>query len=216
MKSILFCILSSISFYSFSQPSESASGVIDARFWEGDSSFPLVGPCRFFDGQLLTPEECKKAVGAVLNFPALWESKNENETGLGSATYSLLVLLKDSHEKNMALALPQMYSSYKLWANGQLIAENGKVGKSIDDYVPQWKPQTVAVEVPGDSLNLVLQITNFHHAKGGIKEPIYLGAASKMQFKRTVATFSNITEAIVLFVVSAFFFFIYFSRTKKR
>jgi len=215
LKRTFFFILTSISICSFSQPSELTGGIVDARFWEGDSTFPLVGSCHFFDGQLLSPEECKKAVGDIVSFPALFKSKGEKETGLGYATYSVLVLLKDSHEKNMALAMPQMYSSYKLWANGKLVAENGKVGKSIYDCVPQWLPQTVFIKVNGDSLNLVLQVANFHHAKGGIKEPIYLGTASKMQFKRMVAKFSNVTEAIVLLGVSVLFFFVYFSRTKK-
>jgi hypothetical protein len=69
--------------------------------------------------------------------------------------------------------------------------------------------------VPEDTLNLVLQIANFHHAKGGIKEPIFMGTASKMQFKRTMAVVSNLTETVALFAVAVLFFFIFFSRTKK-
>ena len=205
-----------VSFYhSFSQFPESTT-TIDAKFWSGDSSFPIVGPCHFFEHQLLTPEECSKATGYVVNFPALWNPNREKETALGCATYSLMVLLKNGHHKDLGLALPQMYSGYRLWANGKLLAENGKVGKSEKECIPQWRPQTVFIEVPGDSLSLVLQIANFHHAKGGIKEPIYLGVASKMQFKRMIATISNLTEAIVLLLVSAFFFFVYFSRTRKN
>ncbi len=215
LKRTFFFVFTSISFCSFAQTSESTGGFIDARFWSGDSSFPLAGPCLYFDEQLLTPEECDKANGDIVSFPALFKSKHETEAGLGYATYSMLVLLKDSHAKDLALVLPQIYSSYRLWANGRLVAENGKVGKSINECVPQWKPQTVYFEVPGDTLHLVLQIANFHHAKGGIKEPIYLGTSPNMQFKRTVATFSNIVETIILFLVSALFFFIYFSRARK-
>jgi len=74
----------------------------------------------------------------------------------------------------------------------------------------------VFIEVPGDTLHLVLQIANFHHDIGGIKEPIYIGTAAKMQLKRTVATFSSLTQTIVLFLICVYFFFIYFSRTKKK
>ncbi len=199
----------------FSQ-SRPAAPAIDARFWSGDSSFPIVGSCRFFEGQLLSPQECTKAIGDVVNFPDLWNTKKENETGLGYATYSLLVLLKENHPKDLALALPQMYSSYRLWANGKIVAENGTVGKSIAESVPQWRPQTIFVDLSGDTLNVVLQIANFHHAKGGIKEPIYLGTASKMQFKRTIASISTLTQGITLFLVGTFFFFIYFTRSKKN
>jgi len=219
LKSVLLSSLVLISLSSFSQSSDLAGNVtgnvIDARFWSEDSSFPLAGPCLFFDGQLLNPQECSTASGDIISFPTLFNTKRENETGIGYATYSMFVVLKQGHSKEIGLALPQMYSSYKLWANEQLIAENGKVGKSINDCVPQWKPQTVYIEVPGDTLNLVLQIANFHHAKGGIKEPIFIGTASKMRFKRTMATISNLTETVALLLVSVLFFFIYFGRTKK-
>jgi len=210
LKSVLFFTLSLISLCSFSQSSELIGGVIDARFWSEDSSFPVAGYCHFFDGQLLSPEECSKATSDIVSFPALFKS------GVGYATYSLMIAFKESHTKELGLAVPQMYSSYRLWANGRLVAENGKVGKSIVDCVPQWKPQTVFIEVPGDTLHLVLQIANFHHDIGGIKEPIYIGTAAKMQLKRTVATFSSLTQTIVLFLICVYFFFIYFSRTKKK
>jgi hypothetical protein len=173
------------------------------------------GYCHFFDGQLLSPEECSKASGDIVSFPTLFKSKGDDETEIGYATYSIWIVFKESHTKELALAVPQMYSSYRLWAGGKLIAENGKVGKSAIDCVPEWRPQTVYLEVPNDTLNLVLQIANFHHAKGGIKEPIYLGTASRMQLKRAIATISSLTETIVLFLISASFFFIYFSKAKK-
>ena len=217
MKRTVFILLASVFLYSnlFSQ-SRSTAPAIDAKFWSADSTFPIVGPCRFFDGQLLSPEECAEAIGDVVNFPELWKSKKENEAGLGFATYSLLVVLKENHAKDLALALPQMYSSYKLWVNGKITAENGTVGKSIAECLPQWRPQTIFINVPGDTLNMVLQIANFQHAKGGIKEPIYFGTASKMQFKRTIASISTLTEGISLFLLSAFFFFIYFTQTRKN
>lgn len=149
-------------------------------------------------------------------FPALWQPKRDHETSVGFATYSLLVLLKENHPRALALALPQMYSSYRLWVNGQITAENGQTGKSESDSRPQWRPQTVPINVSSDSLRLVLQISNFHHAKGGIKEPIYLGLASKMEFKRKIASYSNFAETSVLFFLSACFFFVYFIRARKN
>jgi len=215
LKSVFLLVLASISFCSYSQTIDLPGSFIDARFWSENSSFPLAGSCHFFDGQLLNPEECRNASGEITNFPTLFNSRRANETGIGYATYSIVVAFKESHSREIGLALPQMYSSYRLWANGTLIAENGKVGKSMDDYLPQWKPQTVYIEVTGTTLNLVLQIANFHHAKGGVKEPIFMGTASKMQFKRMMATISNLTETVSLFLLSVLFFIIYFSRTKK-
>lgn len=192
-----------------------AVGVIDALGWSADRVFPLTGTCRFFDGQLLTPDECTSASSVIINFPGLWSDKPHGESGIGVATYALSVLLPRNHPESLALSLPQMYSSYKLWANGTAIAENGKVGKLTIDCTPQWRPQTVTFTATKDTLTLVLQIANFHHAKGGVKEPIYLGTAEKLNLKRSIATLSNFTETGVLLLVSLFFFIVYATHGRR-
>jgi len=206
----LLCVLLFLS-PSASHISESAVSVIDVRDWgPNDSPIPLIGLCHFYNGQLLTPQECQKKQGEIANFPELWKA------GEDYATYSVMVLLPASHENSMALALPQMYSSYRLWVNGNLVAENGTVGETFEACKPQWLPQTVPINTLADSLSIVLQIANFHHAKGGIKEPIYLGTLSKMQVKRAVATISNLIETIVFFLLGSFFLFIFFKQANKK
>src|SRR5258707_13271098 len=124
LKAFLFLSFLLLTQLSYSQPAAVVSS-IDARDWPIDKTpFAIVGHCHFFEGQLLNPEECRKAKGEILNFPELWKASQDNETGLGYATYSLSVLLPHDHIKNIALALPQMYSSYQLWANGKLVAKN--------------------------------------------------------------------------------------------
>jgi hypothetical protein len=216
-KVLSYFFLFACSYTTFSQTSESAVSLIDARDWSPDESpFPLVGLGHFYDHQLLTPVQIVKTQGAIRNFPELWRDDSNPEAGSGYGTYFVTVALPQSHEKVMALALPQMYSSYRLYVNGKLNAENGIVGNSIDDCKPQWLPQTVSIPTPTDTLTLVLQIANFHHAKGGIKEPIYLGSSSRMNLKRMVAVTSNLTETIVLLVLGLFFLFVYLSQARKK
>jgi len=179
-----------------------------------ERSLALNGLCKFFENQLLTPAECEKAPGIITEFPNLFKPK-ENEEGIGYATYLLTVLMPRG-EKDFALALPQMYSSYKLWANGNVIAENGVVAKTKEESKPQWRPQTVSFQSQSDTLLLVLQIANFHHAKGGIKESIYLGKTSVMAFKRTVSEVSKFAEAASLFTVGLFFLVVYFLRGRNK
>src|SRR5258706_11489412 len=113
LKAFLFLSFLLLTQLSYSQPAAVVSS-IDARDWPIDKTpFAIVGHCHFFEGQLLNPEECKKTKGEILNFPELWKAKN-SDAGLGSATYSLSVLLPHDHKMKMALALPQMYSSYQL------------------------------------------------------------------------------------------------------
>jgi hypothetical protein len=205
-----------ISQLGFGQSSEAGVIAIDAREWSpNDSPFPIAGMCHFFKGKLLTPEQCKNTAAEVVNFPELWKAADGSNTQEGVGTYSLTVLLPTSHETDFGLALPQMYSCYTLWANGKLIAENGKVGISEAESRPQWLPQTVYLHDVADSLTLVLQVANFHHSKGGLKEPIYLGSTSQMKLKHVLAIASNLAESLTLFLTGAFFLYFFFRRSKK-
>ena len=189
--------------------------MIDARQWKvNENVFALSGFCKYFDHQLLTPSECKTASGSITEFPSLFKATG-TEDGLGYATYLLTVIMPQG-EKDFSLAIPQIYSSYKMWANGNMIAENGAVGKTKEECKPQWKPQTVSFQSDSDTLSLVLQIANFHHAKGGIKESIHLGKTSTMAFKRSVSEISQFSESALLFMIGLFFLIIYFIRGRNK
>jgi hypothetical protein len=190
------------------------NGVIDARHWEmSKTSLALSGYCKFFDHQLLSPSECKTAVGVVTEFPSLFKSKDKE--GIGYATYLLTVIVPHG-EKKLAISIPQVYSSYKLWINKDVVAENGVVAKTKEECKPQWKPQTVPFQSDSDTLSIVLQIANFNHAKGGIKELIYIGDASLMKFKRSVSEVSKFAESAALFTIGVFFLIIYFIRGRNK
>jgi hypothetical protein len=217
LKASPFVILLCLAFGLSAQVNKAVApnGVIDARQWKvNDESLALNGFCRFFGDQLLSPSECKLGRGLITEFPTLFRAKAKDD-GVGYATYQLTVILP-RNEHDLAVAMPQIYSSYKLWANGNVIAENGVVAKTKEECKPQWKPQTVSFHVDSDTLSLVLQIANFHHAKGGIKESIYLGKSELMYFKRNVSDSSKFAEAAALFTIGFFFLIIYFIRGRNK
>lgn len=214
LKAYLFLFSFLVSHGLFSQQITSDE-VIDARKINlSTSSFSIHGSCLYFENQLLSPQECRSANGVRINFPGLFKT-NEKDDGIGYATYLLTVLIP-AGEKNLALSLPQMYSSYKLWANGNVIAQNGVVAKSENECIPQWRPQTVSFQIQSDTLSLVLQIANFHHAKGGVKESIYLGKPELMNFKRSVSVVSKSVESLSLFIIGIFFLLIYLIRHRGK
>lgn len=201
----------------YAQSSEAGVTAIDAREWSpADSPFALTGSSHFYKGKLLSPAECKTNPGEVVNFPELWKF-NETETAqTGVATYFISVLLPKLEDHTIGLGLPQMYCSYRLWANGKVIAENGTVGMTAEETQPLWRPQTVYFENVSDTLELVLQIANFHHSKGGVKEPLYLGSTSQMKLKRGLAVASNLGEFLALLSLGGFFLYIYLKRVPKK
>lgn len=173
----------------------------------------LNGEWHFVKNKLVPPQQITYKPDEFRYFPKIW---NENQaTGQGYATYAVQVVVNEE-PRELALEIPQWYSSYSLWINGQLIARNGEVGTTKAETVPQWKPQTVSFSIPHDTLKIVLQIANFHHFKGGAKDPLYLGSSELLQQQRAMATASNMVEVAVLGVLALAFLLVYLFSGRKK
>jgi hypothetical protein len=175
---------------------------------------PLGERWYFFESQLLTPLEASLSTGKLEDLPKTWNESSENRSGIGYGTYQLRLLLP-SEAKNLAVEIPQIYSSYALWINNQLIASNGTVGISPETSKPQWLPQTVSFTNPGDTVWVTLQVSNFQHHKGGVKDNIYLGSAELLQRHRSMATSSNVIESAALALIGFAFLLTYLLKARK-
>lgn len=208
---LLFCV---IGFAAYGQQPETPAidhGVLDLKQWNfAERKVALTGQWNFYENELLTTSG-KEATQVY--FPEVF-SKSGNES-TQTATYSATILLPANAGK-LAFDIPQLYSSYKLFVNGKLVAENGKPGSSKETTTPQWMPQVAAFDYEGNSLQIVLQVANFYHYHGGAKQPIYLGDAGTLQSQHKIAVKSNLAECIVLFVLGFSFFVIYYVRQEKK
>ncbi len=147
-----------------------------------EKSVKLDGEWEFFWNQLLLPNEITKK-GQYIQFPSLWNDQiidGQNLSGKGFATYRLQLILPPSSKEYM-LHVEDMYSSFALYFNGELILKNGQPDTSESTYTPQWKPDFVELRHVKDTNELVLQIANFNHYKGGSSESISIGHYSYMK-----------------------------------
>ncbi len=140
----------------------------------------------------------------LIDFPHRWNDGNSQ----GVATYKLSVLVKPG-QKSLAVDIPQLYCAYNLWINGVLVAKNGVVSSSRRTTQPQWLPQVVSFPITKDTLQLTLQIANFHHAIGGIKNPIRLGLPEELLSQQSSAHLVNMILLGVLTFLGLFFVIIY-------
>ena len=156
------------------------SGEIDLRNWDFDTkgTVNLNGEWEFYWDTLLFPHNFPSQLKPeYLFFPSVWNSlanDSNNISHYGYATYRVVIRI-DSSWNVLALSVPAVYTSYKLWLNGQPFSENGKVGTSKNNAVPYWLPVTKSFTPGQDRIELVLQISNFEHNKGGISQPIVIG-----------------------------------------
>jgi hypothetical protein len=185
-------------------------GVLNAANWNfNEGKLPLNGQWGFYKNELITPSDSTAVSATVASFPEIWDASVQY------ATYQLRVVMPSEPGK-YALEMPQLYCSYILWVNGSKVAENGKVGKTKETATPQWLPQAVLLERPGDTLSIILQISNFYHSKGGAKDPIYLGKADLVQSHHSMSVTSSLIESIILTGLGLSFFVIYYVREEKK
>jgi hypothetical protein len=193
---------------SFAQPIVE-KGKIDLREWDfNKDAVRLDGRWGFYWDQLLTPGETKSSPNKFQQFPGIW-----NE-GQGFATYTTDVYV-NSDVHMLSMELPDFYSSYTIWVNGVQVANNGEVGTSRKESVPQWLPKTVVFEAT-DTLHLVMQVSNFHHMRGGSNDHIYLGLPEQLYQKRETAVITNIILFAGLGLIGCFFIILFlFFRNEK-
>ncbi len=155
-------------------------GVADLRNWnfDVDGAVALTGEWEFYWDTLLFPRDFPTQLKPEYPFfPVTWNhlvSDSNDISHFGYATYRV-VLHIDSSWKVLALSVPAVYTSYKLWLNGQLFSKNGKVGTTKQSSVPYWLPFTKSFTPGKGRIELVLQISNFQHNKGGISQPVIIG-----------------------------------------
>jgi uncharacterized membrane protein YuzA (DUF378 family) len=197
-------------------------GVIDLRSWNFDQEGPvsLDGEWKFFWEQLLFPNEINKETPAdYIELVSLWNNRYVSSTqlkGQGFATYQAKIKLPKNNSNLWALELPDMYSSYRLFIDGQEVAKNGVVGVKRKDVVAQWLPQTVLFKSSGSVIDIVLHVSNFSHYKGGLNDHIYFGKADQLVAKRESQVITNILLTGGLGIVGSFFIILFLFFKKDR
>ena len=187
-------------------------GVLDLRrsdlFHE---QFKLHGTWGFFWKQLLEPGDSIPALRDYIPYPSLWNDNFRNGeplTTTGYATYTLTILLP-AERPVLALEIPDVYCAYKLFVNDSLLQQNGLPGKTIEEASPFWTTGVAVLPAHRDTLNVVLQVANFWHTKGGTYKEIIIGEKDQLFLKHHQNIAYDLILAGCLFMGGLFFFGFY-------
>lgn len=194
----------------FAQPI-AQNGFIDLSDidFQAQGSVELNGEWEFYWEELLEPHEIDSTRSPqFVSFPHLW-NEDPRLSSYGYATY-ILRIHKPKNGPPLALTIPDMYTAYTLYINGVEAAKNGTVADNRQDYTPFWLPKTISIDhFNGDTLELVLHISNFRHSKGGIRLPLLIGNDEYLEKQRTIRLgFSLLLTGCVL-MIGLFFLGLY-------
>ena len=150
-----------------------------ALAWVGGASAQLPTRWHFAWDTLAAPADLDYLSRQPLR--KLVQRWGDGETaGHGHATYYARLLpasgasVEDASDDLLGLIIPEMYSSYRLYANGIEVATCGTVGTSAETQRGLAVVQ-VARFPRADTVHLVLHVANYLHARGGPRVPMTFG-----------------------------------------
>jgi anti-sigma regulatory factor (Ser/Thr protein kinase) len=163
-------------------------GVLDLSSWNFEARGPvkLDGSWEFHWRRLIGPGDKARGAGSdgpfYITVPGYWNGtyvNGEKIEGRGHATFRLLMKLPDA-DREYALHVPQLYTAYRLWIDDRPMSENGTVGDGPGSSVPSFLPRLVIFRPHGKDVVFTLQVSNYHHVKGGFWSSIIIDNAPNL------------------------------------
>ncbi|RLD75352.1 MAG: hypothetical protein DRJ10_15425 [Bacteroidetes bacterium] len=188
--SVILLILS-ISFSSCNKYNDkpyAVNGVLNLTDYHIQKVVSLDGEWEFYWNELISPKDFRKRDiegDTYTKIPGTWDNLTEQYplvSKLGVATYRLRIY-KQFNNSRFGIKLNKINVAYKIWINGDLLYEAGKVAEKEKNIIPAKEVKTHYFVSESDKIEIILQVSNFNHNKGGIESSILLGVAEKMKSK---------------------------------
>jgi len=194
-----------------------------------NSNLKLQGNWEFYWNQLLEPNDFKESTKIAkpifIKVPKSWASQKMNGVKiptLGFATYRLIVHKKPDIQKTIyGLKVSTVFSNYKLWVNGKLIASVGSVGKTVNESNPKFNYQDIPFvldpnEGSTNNIEIVFQISNFSHQRGGLHFPVTLGTYSNLVESTRWMDVLNMFIIGIILIIGINHLILYFYRKQDK
>jgi len=216
---VLILLSPAYSLANVKEPS-AVKGVIDLSKTAGNNFIvKLQGEWEFYWGKMLLPKDFSDNskikpdyYGQVPSYWTDYPADSVKTSRMGYATYRLIVLLPAGFRNSMAFDMPVFDSSYEIYVDGKFMGGNGTPGKSEAESEPWYERNFFMFNPSGDTVQILINVANFHHRRGGFWLPMKIGTFSDVQKQYSLKwamdwiTLSFLLGYSLLFL---FFFMIY-------
>ncbi len=172
------------------------NGVLDLRSFDFEETpmFQLGGEWEMYPEKFYYPEffdnnsSWPKATASFAETTKDWSEITGLHSGLkefGYVTFRLTILMPQTFPKQ-ALMIKNVRTAYELYVNGKGFEGSGTISQTTYNSEPNWRNATKAVELKPGKNELVLLVSNFHHARGGLSEPIQMGNSDVVFYARNL------------------------------
>ncbi|WP_434748889.1 ATP-binding protein [Paenibacillus amylolyticus] len=193
-------------------------GHIDLRQWDfsEEGAASLNGTWDFYPSELLGPEDFKADLSGRrplpnsqnIQVPSKWNTSLGQAQGYG--TYHLQVKLSPRHMKNRyGIHTQNIRMSHRIFINGNLIGGMGSPGVTEDSDRQMNLPFTGFTSIDGDTADIIIQVTNYSYASGGIVAPVLFGDESSILRSQQLDWLKDLLT-LIGFILPAVFFLVLF------
>jgi PAS domain S-box-containing protein len=201
---------------------KAVKGVLDLSDWdfEKDGPVKLNGEWEFYWEKLLKPkdfdQESIPEMTGFFNIPRAWNGYKVEEKELSDDGYATFrINIKHKNNRNFyGLKINYMRTAYKVWMDDKELTSNGKVGISKETMVPQFLPQVITIKPEKSVFQIVLQVSNFYHSKGGPDSIIEFGTEPQIYRKQLWQQYSDVLLFGILLIMALYHFGLFFLRRK--
>lgn len=206
-----------------SEHSSAKNGILDLskHSFEDGKVISLDGEWEFYWEEFILPGDFSdpkfKSKKKLATVPSVWSekySKDPNSAGHGYATYRIKLRLGEP-KQTLALKIPDLGTSYILYANGKKIASVGSLGRSALEAKAKYELK-ISLVPDSKNLELVFHVSNFQNRWGGVWNSIQLGEWENVL--ENVQKRRDLEWALVLIAATMSFyniFFYFFRRTES-
>ncbi len=165
------------------------NGVLDLNNWDlkKDGPLDLTGEWEFYWDKHLNPKDFSKPdppeKTGLMSVPGCWNGyvlEGKQLSGDGYATYRLKILM-NGQKGSFAFKLLDIGTAFTVYVNGKKISFAGVAGKTIESTVPNFSPDVSDFISETNQVEIILQVSNFHHRLGGPWEVIRLGREKEIR-----------------------------------
>lgn len=191
------------------------NGILDLRSYDFNKPVSLKGEWLFYPNQLYEPSRMGsiETKPVAITVPSPWNKAFQSQ-GYGYGTYQLNIQLDDVHTV-LGIKTQVIRSAAKLYVNGVLIHEDGKVGKTPATHVMNNVPATHYFEPKDNQIEILLQVSNFNRDIGGITQDIILGTHDQIQNYNMISYGIDFTGVLLLIGFGLYQLSFYFTLQKE-
>lgn len=198
------------------------NGVLDLTKWSFESQGPVTldGNWEFYFNQFLSAEDFQThndLKPQYVEIPSTLKSMNEVKPFESNNFYGTLRLVIKLPPNNMSYGLSSdiILSSYKLFINGVLYSEVGKVGTNKDSSAPYYKLNQSYFDANNHTVEIIYHTSDFIFGDNAITSP-RIGYATQIANETKLSLSRDLFLFGMLLIMGIYHIGIFIMRTKDR